>query len=58
MTTHLDQNYWQSRYLQNQTGWDLGEVSPPLKAYFDGLNQLDMMVLFYYHSKLFANKMR
>ena len=27
--------YWENRYENGDTGWDLGEVSPPLKAYFD-----------------------
>lgn len=27
--------YWQDRYDNERTGWDMGKVSPPLKAYFD-----------------------
>ena len=37
--------YWQDRYLQNSTGWDLGAVSPPLKAYFDQLSNKDCKIL-------------
>ena len=37
--------YWQDRYLQNSTGWDLGVVSPPLKAYFDQLSNKDYKIL-------------
>lgn len=38
-------NYWQNRYLDKQTGWDLGVVSPPLKAYFDQLSNKDIKIL-------------
>lgn len=37
--------YWQKRYLENATGWDLGEASPPLKAYFDQLVDRSMKIL-------------
>lgn len=30
-------NFWQQRYEQDSIGWDMGEVSPPLKAYIDQL---------------------
>lgn len=29
--------FWQQRYEQNSINWDMGEVSPPLKAYIDHL---------------------
>lgn len=32
-TDHAD--FWESRYLNQETGWDLGTVSPPLKALID-----------------------
>lgn len=28
-------DFWQQRYEQGSTGWDMGQVSPPLKAYID-----------------------
>ncbi len=31
----LDDNYWNNRYKTNETGWDLGSVSTPLKEYID-----------------------
>ena len=37
--------YWQKRYLENATGLDLGEASPPLKAYFDQLVDRSMKIL-------------
>ncbi len=37
--------YWQQRYENNNTGWDMGQVSPPLKAYFDQLKHKELRVL-------------
>ncbi|RDV16414.1 methyltransferase domain-containing protein [Pontibacter diazotrophicus] len=37
--------YWQHRYQLNQTGWDVGEVTPPLKNYFDQLPNKDIRIL-------------
>lgn len=37
--------YWQNRYLENSTAWDLGEVSPPLKAYIDQLTNKELKIL-------------
>jgi hypothetical protein len=31
----LDDNYWSSRYLTHQTGWDIHQASPPLTDYID-----------------------
>jgi methyl halide transferase len=31
----LNSSYWDERHLKGETGWDLKQVSPPLKAYFD-----------------------
>jgi hypothetical protein len=33
----LSANFWNTKYKTNQIGWDLGEVSPPLKVYFSQL---------------------
>lgn len=33
----LSKSYWNTRYKTEDIGWDLGQVSPPLKAFFDGL---------------------
>ena len=43
--TFLDKKYWQTRYLKNQTGWDLGYVSNPLKKYFDQLTNKNLKIL-------------
>ena len=31
----LNKSYWDYRYINQQTGWDLGEISPPIKKWFD-----------------------
>lgn len=41
----LDKEFWASRYNANNTGWDLGVVSPPLKAYLDQLEDRSLKIL-------------
>jgi SAM-dependent methyltransferase len=41
----LDQEFWEARYAEEQTGWDLGAVSPPLQAYFEGLQDRSQRIL-------------
>jgi SAM-dependent methyltransferase len=41
----LGQEFWNNRYLTQQTGWDLGTVSPPLKAYAGQLARQDLRIL-------------
>lgn len=33
----LTEEFWTNKYTKNKTGWDLGQISPPLKMYFDQL---------------------
>jgi len=42
---NLDRNFWNRRYLEGNTGWDVGQISSPLKAYFDQLSDKDMHIL-------------
>jgi len=37
--------YWDSRYLQNQTGWDVGSVTLPLKQYLDQIKDKSIAIL-------------
>jgi len=37
--------FWSQRYEQNKTGWDLGEISAPLKAYIDQLDDKEIKIL-------------
>lgn len=41
----LNENYWSSRYKNNDVAWDMGEVSPPLKEYFDQLTDKYITIL-------------
>lgn len=41
----LDQSYWDNQYQSNQLGWDLGQVSPPIKSYFDSIQNKDAAIL-------------
>ena len=41
----LGETFWNNQYEANATGWDLGEVSPPLKAYIDQLTRKNMRIL-------------
>jgi len=38
-------NYWENRYNNNETGWDIGYVSTPLKVYFDQLTDKSNKIL-------------
>ena len=42
---NLNEDFWDDKYQSNQIGWDLGEISPPLKAYFDQLTNKELRVL-------------
>jgi SAM-dependent methyltransferase len=37
--------YWQSRYQNGQTGWDVGAITTPLKEYFDQLSNTAQRIL-------------
>jgi len=41
----LDQDFWNQRYVEQQTGWDLGEASPPLVAIFDQIENKNASIL-------------
>lgn len=36
----LDKAYWQERYEKGETGWDIGNVSTPIKDFIDYLSTL------------------
>ncbi|WP_159949914.1 methyltransferase domain-containing protein [Polaribacter septentrionalilitoris] len=42
---NLSENFWTNKYKTNKIGWDLGEVSPPLKNYFDQLQNKEQKIL-------------
>jgi SAM-dependent methyltransferase len=37
--------YWDERYQNNETGWDMHQVSPPLKGYIDSLKNKQLNIL-------------
>src|SRR5690606_31317501 len=41
----LDETFWSEKYLSEQTGWDIGYVSTPLKEYIDQLSDTDLKIL-------------
>lgn len=41
----LGETFWNNQYDAHTTGWDLGEVSPPVKAYIDQLTNKDVRIL-------------
>lgn len=42
---NLNKDFWTNRYLTNDTNWDLGSVSRPLKEYFDQLTDKNISIL-------------
>ena len=65
MQVNLSEEFWDQKYQNNKIGWDLGEVSPPLRAYFDQLENKGQTILIpggghsyeaeYLHNKGFKN---
>ncbi|HMZ89099.1 MAG TPA: SAM-dependent methyltransferase, partial [Chitinophagales bacterium] len=45
MTEHLSKEYWEQRYADGTTGWDMGVVAPALKQYFDSIERKDAAIL-------------
>lgn len=41
----LSDQYWNNRYLTNDFGWDIGEISTPLKTYFQSLTDKNLQIL-------------
>ena len=41
----LNKDYWEERYREQSLGWDIGDISPPLKAYIDQLTDKDQKIL-------------
>ncbi|MCB0761734.1 MAG: SAM-dependent methyltransferase [Flavobacteriales bacterium] len=41
----IDKAFWKKRYQEGTTGWDVGQVSTPLKEYFDQLTSKKLRIL-------------
>jgi methyl halide transferase len=42
---NLTENYWTNRYIDQNTGWDIGYPSTPLKEYIDQLTNKNIRIL-------------
>lgn len=61
----FDKSYWEDKFSNDETDWDIGYVSTPLKEYFDQITNKDLRILIpgsgngyeaeYLHSKGFKN---
>jgi SAM-dependent methyltransferase len=43
--SHLTSDYWTNRYEVGKTGWDLKNISPPLKSYIEQLEDKNLRIL-------------
>ena len=41
----LNKDYWEERYVNNETGWNIGYPSTPIKAYIDQLKDKSLKIL-------------
>jgi hypothetical protein len=41
----LDKTFWEERYKNQSTGWDVGAVSEPLKVYIDSLQDTSIAIM-------------
>jgi len=45
MSTQFNKAYWENKYLENATGWDIGHTSTPLADYFNQLINKELRIL-------------
>jgi len=41
----LNKSYWNQRYIEKTTGWDVGEITTPLKEYIDQLKDKNFKII-------------
>lgn len=41
----IDENFWEKKWQENQTGWDLGSASPPIVEYFKSFPNKNIKIL-------------
>lgn len=41
----LNKQFWESRYKNKDTGWDIGQISTPIKEYVDQLSDKNISIL-------------
>lgn len=45
MDVNLSKSFWENRYKNQSTGWDIGYVSTPIKEYIDQLSNKKIQIL-------------
>lgn len=65
MNVDVNKEFWDNRYNQKETGWDIGYVSTPIKEYIDQIENKSLKILIpgagnsyeaeYLHKKGFKN---
>ncbi|SDW93865.1 Thiopurine S-methyltransferase (TPMT) [Lutibacter oricola] len=43
--TKFDKTYWDTKYRNNKTGWDIGYISTPIKTYIDQISEKNKSIL-------------
>ena len=41
----FNKSYWESKYVEDRTGWDIGYISTPLQNYFDQIKNKEVSIL-------------
>ena len=41
----MNKEYWEGRYQSNETGWDVGKITTPLKDYIDQIENKELKIL-------------
>jgi methyl halide transferase len=41
----FDKDYWETRYTNGETGWDVGKITTPIKAYIDQIKNKEIKIL-------------
>ena len=41
----LNKQFWNQRYLDSNTGWDVGYITTPIKEYIDQIQNKEIKVL-------------
>ncbi len=45
MKINYNRDYWENNYANNEIGWDIGYVSPPIENYFNQITDKDISIL-------------
>ena len=45
MTMKLNSHYWEKRYQENETGWNVGAITTPIKEFIDQLEDKNLRIL-------------